>query len=42
MLNVTIAELKLISDPDMYLIFVEGMRGGLPYISKRYSQAKNK
>ena len=42
MLNITIAELKLISNPDMYLIFVKGMGGGLPYISKRYNQAKNK
>ena len=34
-------ELELMSDADMYLYFEEGMRGGVPYISKRYSKANN-
>ena len=34
-------ELELISDVDMYLFFEKGMRGGISYISKRYSQANN-
>ena len=41
MLNMTKIELELISDADMYLFFEKGMRGGISYISKRYSKAKN-
>ena len=42
MLNMTKVELELIADLDMYLFFEEGMRGGVLYISKRYSKANNK
>ena len=42
MLNMTKVELELIPDPDMYLFFEKGMRGGVCYISKRYSKANNK
>ena len=42
MLNMTKAKLELISDPDMYIFFEKGMRGGVSYISNRYSKANNK
>ena len=42
MLNMTQVELKLISDPDMYIFFEKGMRDGVSYISNRYSKANNK
>ena len=35
-------EPELISDDDMYLFFEKGMRGGVSYILKRYSNANNK
>ena len=37
MLSMTQIELGLISDADMYLFYEKGMRGGISYISKRYS-----
>ena len=42
MLNMTKVKLELISDPDMYIFFEKGMRGGVCYISNRYSKAKIK
>ena len=41
MLNVTKVKLELISDPDVYILFEKGMRGGVSYISNRYSKTKN-
>ena len=40
--NKTKVDLNLILDIDMYLPFEKGMRGGVSYISKRYSNASNK
>ena len=34
--------LNFFSDPDMYMLFEKGMRGGVSYISNRYYKAKNK
>ena len=42
MLNMKQMNLEHISDPDMYIFFEKGMRGGISYISSRYSKAKNK
>ena len=39
MLNVTKSELELISDNDIYFFFEKWMRGGVSYISKKYSKA---
>ena len=33
---------KKISDFDMYLFIVKGLKGGFSYIAKRYSKANNK
>lgn len=38
----TIIELDLTSDIDLYLVFEKEMRRGISYISKRYSKANNK
>ena len=32
----------MISDPDMYIFFEKGMRGGVSYISNRHSKSNNK
>ena len=32
-------ELEKINDPDKYMFFEQGMRGGVSYINKRYSEA---
>ena len=42
MLNMTKIKLELIWDPDMYIFLEKSMRGGVSYISNRYSKAKNK
>ena len=35
-------ELEFIPDPGMYILFEKGTRGGISYISNRYSKANNK
>ena len=43
MLKMTGVTLEKISDPDKYMFFEQGMRGGVSYINKRYSEtSKNK
>ena len=41
-LKMTKTELEKISDPDKYMFFEKGMRGGVSYVNKRYSKANNK
>ena len=41
MLKVTKIELEKISDADIHLFIEKGMRGGISYINKRYSEANN-
>ena len=40
--KMTNIELKLISNTEMLLFIEKGMRGGISYISKRYSKENNK
>ena len=42
MLNLTKVELELIPEPDMYMFIAKGTRGGVSYISNRYSKTNNK
>ena len=42
MLKMTKIKLELIPDPGMYILFEKGTRGGISYISNRYSKANNK
>ena len=42
MLKMTKKELEKTNDPDKYMFFEQGMRGGISYINKRYSKANNK
>ena len=42
MLNVIKIELEFIPDADTYLFFEKVMKGGVSYISKRYSKTNNK
>ena len=39
MLKMTGVTLEKISNPDKYMFFEQGMRGGVSYINKRYSKA---
>ena len=41
MLKMTKIQLQKISDPDMHIFIEEGMRGGICYAAKRYSEASN-
>ena len=41
MLKMTKIELELIPDPEMYILFEKGTRGGISYISNRFSKANN-
>ena len=41
-LKMTGIELELISDIKMHVMIERGMRGGISYISKRFSTANNK
>ena len=41
MLKMTGAKLEKISDIDKYLFIEKGLRGGIPYIAKRYDKANN-
>ena len=41
-LNMGKVELKPIPDSDIYIFFEKGTRGGVSYISNRYSKADNK
>jgi len=38
-LKITDVELDLITDPDMYLMFESGIRGGLSYVCQRHARA---
>ena len=42
MLKMTGVKLEKVSDIDMYLFIEKGLRGGIVYIAKRYSEANNK
>ena len=42
MLKMTGVKLEKIFDIDMYLLIEKGLRGGISYITKRYSKANNK
>ena len=41
MVKMTRIKFDLISDNDMHLFIEKGLRGGISYISKRYSKANN-
>ena len=42
MLKMKKIELELIPDPGMHIFFEKGTRGGISYISNRYSKVNNK
>ena len=42
MLEVIKTKIELVSDPNMFIFFEEGMKGGISYISNRYGKANNK
>ena len=41
MLKMAKIELEKINEPDKYMVFEQGMRGGTSYINKRFSEASN-
>ena len=41
MLKMAKTELEKISDPDKHIFIEKGMKGGISYISERYSKANN-
>ena len=41
LLKMTKVTLEKVSDPDKYMLFEQGMRGGVGYINKSYSKANN-
>ena len=41
MLEMTKINLELIPDPEMFIFFRKGTRGGVSYISNRYNKVKN-
>ena len=41
MLKIAKSKLELIPDPDMFIFFEKGARGGISYISNRYSKTNN-
>ena len=42
MLKMANIKLEFIPDPDLYIFFGKGMRGGISYISNKYSKANSK
>ena len=42
MLKMTKIKFELIPEPDVYIFFEKGTRGGIFYISNRYNKANNK
>ena len=42
MLKMTGVKLEKITEINMYLFIKKGLRGGISYIAKRYSEANNK
>ena len=40
MLEIAKIRLELIADPDIYIFFEKGTRGGISYIFNRYSKPK--
>ena len=40
MLEIAKIQLELIADPDIYIFFEKGARGGISYIFNRYSKPK--
>ena len=41
-MKMTKVELEILTDPDMFLFFEKGVRGGVSTITKRYTKANNR